>query len=90
MISKLGYLPTVNHLLSATLPALEPKKEGVTRIITIGDSITQGACSSDPNTKSFPSQLMDMLKDETKFEVINLGVSGRTMMKTGDYPYWNE
>ena len=33
---------------------------------------------------------MDMLKDETKFEVINLGVSGRTMMKTGDFPYWNE
>ena len=33
---------------------------------------------------------MDMLKDENKFEVINLGVSGRTMMKTGDFPYWNE
>jgi hypothetical protein len=33
---------------------------------------------------------MDMLKDNTKFEVINLGVGGRTMMKTGDFPYWNE
>jgi len=55
MISKLGYLPTVHHLLNATLPALEPKKEGVTRIITIGDSITLGSCSSDPKTKSYPS-----------------------------------
>ena len=33
---------------------------------------------------------MDMLKDNTKFEVINLGLGGRTMMKTGDSPYWNE
>ena len=31
-----------------------------------------------------------MLKDESKFEVLNLGVSGRTMMKNGDFPYWNE
>ena len=25
-----------------------------------------------------------------EIEVINLGVSGRTMMKNGDFPYWNE
>ena len=30
-----------------------------------------------------------MLNTDT-IEVINLGVSGRTMMKNGDYPYWNE
>jgi lysophospholipase L1-like esterase len=28
--------------------------------------------------------------NDSTFEVINYGVSGRTMMKTGDYPYWNE
>jgi hypothetical protein len=33
---------------------------------------------------------MNMLKDYTKYEVINLGLGGRTMMKTGDMPYWNE
>merc|ERR1719183_1637137 len=33
---------------------------------------------------------MNMLKDTNKYEVINLGVSGRTMMKNGDYPYWKE
>ena len=33
---------------------------------------------------------MNMLKDDTKYEVINLGLGGRTMMKTGDMPYWNE
>ena len=31
-----------------------------------------------------------MLNDPTKYEVINLGIGMRTMMKTGDYPYWNE
>ena len=31
-----------------------------------------------------------MLNDKDKYEVINLGLSGRTMMKTGDSPYWNE
>ena len=90
MISKLTFIPTFQQLLNNTVPALDPKKEGVTRIIAIGDSITFGACSSDPDTKSYPALLMDMLKDDTKFEVINLGLGGRTMMKTGDAPYWNE
>ena len=40
MISKLAFIPTVHQLLNTTFPALEPKKEGVTRIITVGDSIT--------------------------------------------------
>jgi hypothetical protein len=31
-----------------------------------------------------------MLHDSSKFEVYNLGVSGRTMLKKGDFPYWNE
>jgi hypothetical protein len=33
---------------------------------------------------------MQMLKDTEKYEVINLGLGGRTMMKNGDLPYWNE
>jgi hypothetical protein len=31
-----------------------------------------------------------MLNDESRYTIQNLGVSGRTMLKTGDYPYWNE
>ena len=30
-----------------------------------------------------------MLNDKSKYEVINLGVDGKTMMKTGAGPYWN-
>jgi hypothetical protein len=52
---KLGLIPVVHQMLNRTLPLLEPKKEGVKRIITIGDSITEGACSSDEKTKSYPS-----------------------------------
>ena len=84
MISKLLFIPTIHHYENRTLPRIDPKKEGVTRLITIGDSITSG-----PPTGDYPSQLMDMLKDDTKFEVVNLGASGHTMMKTGDAPYWD-
>jgi len=28
-----------------------------------------------------------MINDESKFKVINLGVGGRAMIKTGDLPY---
>lgn len=69
---------------------LPPKQEGVTRIIAVGDSITWGSCSTDIKTKAWPVQLMNMLHDTTKYEVINFGLPGRTMMKKGDSPYWNE
>jgi lysophospholipase L1-like esterase len=83
---KLAYLPVILY----TLQVLEAKKEGVTRIITVGDSITRGDHSSDPLSKSYPSQLMNMLNNKSKYEVINFGVDGKTMMKTGAGPYWNE
>ena len=53
---------------------IELKKDGVTRIITIGDSITNGF-NLDPS-QSYPAQLMKILNDPTKYEVINLGVDG--------------
>ena len=59
------------------------------KIIAVGDSITEGVCSSDESTHSWPSQLQDMLKKE-EHVIENYGVSGRTMMKNGDRPYWNE
>jgi hypothetical protein len=32
-----------------------------------------------------------MLNDDGRdIEMINLGISGRTMQKNGDVPYWNE
>ncbi|MES2439068.1 MAG: GDSL-type esterase/lipase family protein [Verrucomicrobiota bacterium] len=56
------------------------------RVACIGDSITQG--SGADAGKSYPSQLQEMLGD--KWKVANHGVGGRTLLKKGDFPYWNE
>eukprot|EP00823_Brevimastigomonas_motovehiculus_P009053 TRINITY_DN8726_c0_g1_i1.p1 TRINITY_DN8726_c0_g1~~TRINITY_DN8726_c0_g1_i1.p1 ORF type:complete len:216 (+),score=51.34 TRINITY_DN8726_c0_g1_i1:32-679(+) len=51
------------------------------RISCIGDSITQGQGSP------YPAYLQQLLGDG--FVVSNFGDSGRTLMHSGDYPYWN-
>lgn len=56
------------------------------RVACIGDSITQG--SGAAAGKSYPSQLQALLGD--KWQVGNFGVSGRTLLKKGDFPYWKE
>jgi lysophospholipase L1-like esterase len=56
------------------------------RVACVGDSITQG--SGAARGKSYPSQLQELLGE--KWEVGNFGVSGRTLLKKGDHPYWNE
>ena len=58
------------------------------KVACIGNSITYGAGIKDREHYSYPVQLGKMLGD--KWEVRNFGVSGRTMLKKGDYPYWNE
>ena len=49
----------------------------------VGDSITQGVGAGGGN--SWPDQLCKLLGD--KWEVKNFGVSGTTLMKSGDSPY---
>jgi lysophospholipase L1-like esterase len=56
------------------------------RVACVGDSITQGAGAE--RGKSYPSQLQALLGD--KWKVGNFGVSGRTLLRKGDHPYWNE
>jgi lysophospholipase L1-like esterase len=56
------------------------------RVACVGDSITSGA-GADPG-KAYPSQLQALLGP--KWQVMNFGVSGRTLLKKGDFPYWNE
>lgn len=58
----------------------------VIKVACVGDSITWGNGSS--SGKSYPAQLRELLG--SAFEVKNFGVSGRTLLKKGDYPYWNE
>lgn len=56
------------------------------RVACIGDSITQG--SGAAKGKSYPSQLQELLG--ASWQVGNFGVSGRTLLKNGDFPYWKE
>jgi lysophospholipase L1-like esterase len=64
-----------------TARAAEPIK-----IACVGDSITQGAGAK--SGQSYPAQLQALLGDG--YKVGNFGVSGRTLLKKGDFPYWKE
>jgi lysophospholipase L1-like esterase len=58
------------------------------KIACVGDSITEGAGLSSPSVESYPARLQRLLG--TNFVVRNYGVSGRTLLKRGDFPYWKE
>lgn len=58
------------------------------KVAVIGNSITIGAGISNPVTDSYPGQLGAFLGP--LYDVHNFGVSGRTMLRHGDYPIWNE
>ncbi|EOR93541.1 hypothetical protein ADIARSV_3254 [Arcticibacter svalbardensis MN12-7] len=56
------------------------------KIACIGNSITYGAFLPDRATQSYPARLQQMLGDT--YEVTNFGVSGTTLLKNGNKPYW--
>ena len=60
-------------------PTIPKVKTGGIRVACVGDSITQGA-------QSYPSILQALLGED--YRVLNYGHSGRTLIKTGDNPYW--
>ncbi len=55
------------------------------RVACIGDSITEGAGTSDPATQSYPAQLAALLG--AGYEVRNFGKGGATLLDVGDLPY---
>lgn len=69
----------------ASSAGAEPRKP--THIACVGDSITYGAESSNPTTKSYPAQLQGLLGNSV--QVKNFGNSGSTMLSAGfgDKPY---
>jgi acyl-CoA thioesterase I len=56
------------------------------RVACVGDSITFGSGVADREHKSYPAVLQTLLGD--KYEVKNFGVSGTTLLKHGDRPFW--
>jgi len=60
----------------------------IVKIACIGNSITYGSGIDNREQNAYPAQLDSLLGDG--YEVRNFGVSGRTLLKKGDFPYWEE
>ncbi|MCM8534849.1 MAG: GDSL-type esterase/lipase family protein [Lentisphaeraceae bacterium] len=58
------------------------------KVACIGDSITYGAGILNRMHDSYPSQLQKLLGYE--YEVKNFGISGRTLLSKGDFPWIKE
>ena len=69
---------------TVTLPGAAP----VIKVACIGDSITIGSGVDNPTVNAYPEVLGRLLG--TNYQTHNFGVSGRTLLKRGDYPYWTE
>lgn len=68
-------------------PALHAKDyEGTIRVACVGDSITYGAGVENREVNNYPVVLGKLLGE--RFEVRNFGVSGATLLRRGDMPYW--
>lgn len=56
------------------------------KVACIGNSITEGTGLSNPSTLAYPARLQALLG--SNYQVQNDGVSGTTLLKKGDNPYW--
>jgi lysophospholipase L1-like esterase/pimeloyl-ACP methyl ester carboxylesterase len=89
MKTVLSAICLVLFMLSGIAQTLDPSTyPGTIKVACIGNSITYGSGIDDRPRDSYPSQLARMLGE--KWEVRNFGVGGRTLLKKGDYPFWNE
>ncbi|HKK17389.1 MAG TPA: GDSL-type esterase/lipase family protein [Opitutales bacterium] len=76
----------LSALLFGAISPLVADQEKPIRIACVGDSITFGAGVEDRPKNNYPAQLQAMLGEG--YEVKNFGVSGATMLKKGNKPYW--
>ena len=82
-------LPTVSCTRhGGSKPIRVQDYQGMIRVACVGDSITYGHGIENRLKACYPAQLGRMLGDQ--WEVRNFGVSGATMLKQGDLPYWQQ
>ena len=74
--------------LSSWLDALPAPKQDAVKVACIGDSITEGHGLDLRAVNGYPAKMQQMLGDG--YWVKNFGVSARTLLSTGDFPYMNE
>lgn len=65
-----------------------PRSADQVRIACVGDSITFGSGIRNPKRNSYPAQLGQRLGQG--YRVRNFGVGGTTLLKQGDFPYWQQ
>ena len=72
--------------VAVCLTALLPVHAQVIKVACVGDSITAGFGLAT-NTDAYPAVLGRLLG--TNYQTANFGVGGTTLLRKGDYPYWN-
>ena len=70
------------------LKARQTPQPGAIRVACIGNSITDGHGIDMATQYGYPAELQKKLGND--YWVKNFGVSARTMLNKGDYPYMNE
>lgn len=75
-------------LLSSQYQRSPAQPSAPIRIACVGNSITFGAGIENRDRFAYPAQLGSLLGPAA--DVRNFGFSGRTLLRRGDYPYWNE
>ncbi len=74
-------------LLACNDSSTSPEDNEVLKVACVGDSITEGYGLDDPKRTSYPAQLQNLLG--TGWKVDNFGISGATVLKKGNRPYWS-
>ena len=75
-------------LLLFLFPLFSIALQAKVKVACVGDSITFGAGVKNRQQLCYPAQLGKLLGDE--YHVENFGISARTMLAKGNYPYTNE
>ncbi len=79
-------LEAANNYFGPNLKVSQGQK--LTKVACVGDSITFGSHVTDRDQNSYPADLQKLLGE--KYQVANFGVSGATLLKKGDKPYWTQ
>lgn len=79
-------LEAANNYFGPNLKVSQGQK--LTKVACVGDSITFGSHVTDRDKNSYPAVLQKLLGE--KYQVANFGVSGATLLKKGDKPYWTQ
>ena len=74
--------------LVLSIPTFSFAQKKLIRIACVGNSITYGSGIVPRDKNSFPAQLQSMLG--SGYRVMNFGVTGRTLLREDNHPYWIE